>query len=66
MRRLTELQGCLQRGEISQTRLDKEAARIEQVADEIAEKAEVVANRVIENLGERLEAALRTYRVEKT
>ncbi len=59
-RRVRELSAALQRGEISQRRFDSEVRRIERTADDIVEKVEALGERVLANLGERLDAALRS------
>ena len=56
---MRELEACLQRGEITQRRFDSEVRRIERATDDIIEKTNVLGERVIANLGERLDAALR-------
>lgn len=59
--RIERLTEALQAKRITQRRYDLEVAAIEARADEIGEKAQAVADRVIENIGERLAAALRHY-----
>lgn len=60
VRRIRELKAALDRGEITASRFERERERIEKRTDDVAARAERVAERVIENLGERLDAALRT------
>ena len=60
VRRIRELKAALDRGEITQGRFQRECERIEKRTDDVAARAERVAERVIENLGERLDGALRT------
>ncbi len=59
-RRVRDLSVALQRGEISQRRFDSEVRRIERTTDDIVEKVEGLGERVLGNLGERLDGALRT------
>jgi len=59
-RRVRDLSADLQRGEITQRRFDAETRRIERTTDDIVEKVEALGERVLANLGERLDAALRT------
>jgi len=59
-RRINDLSAALQRGEISQRRFDAETRRIERTTDDIVDKLEALGERVFANLGERLDAALRT------
>lgn len=60
VKRVRELEAAMSRGEITKQRFEKEVARIESATDQIGDRAQAVAERVIVNLGERLEAALRT------
>jgi len=59
MRRVRELSAALERGEVSQRRFDSEVRRIERTTTDIVEKVEALGERVLANLGERLNAALR-------
>jgi hypothetical protein len=59
-RRVRDLSAALQRSEISQRRFDSETRRIERTTDDIVEKVEALGERVLANLGERLDAALRS------
>ena len=59
-RRVRELETALQRGDIRQSSFERECGRIEKRTTDVSDRAERVAERVIENIGERLDAALRT------
>jgi hypothetical protein len=50
------------RGEITRARLELATRRVAEATDEKVAKATAVAERVIANLGERLDAALREVR----
>lgn len=60
VQRIRDLKASLDRGEITARRYERECERIERRTDEVVERAEQVADRVIQNLGERLDAALRS------
>ena len=57
MRRVRDLEAALQHCDITQYRFERE--RIEKRTSDVSERAERVAERVIQNLGERLDEALR-------
>lgn len=59
VRRLRELRALLERGEITESRFQREQERVSGRTDAVADRAERVVERVIQNLGERLDAALR-------
>ncbi len=59
VRRIRELNRALERGEITPHRFQCEQVRIESRTEAVAERAQCVADRMIESLGERLDAALR-------
>jgi hypothetical protein len=61
--RMERLAEALKAKRITQRRYEIEVAAIEARADDIGTKAHAVAERVIENIGERLAAALRQYGV---
>jgi hypothetical protein len=65
-RRSRELSAALERGEITQRRFEAEVRRIERTTDDIIEKVEALGERVLANLGERLDAALRTVSQART
>jgi hypothetical protein len=58
VRRIGRLQQALDAGRVTTARFDKEVEAITRRADEIMERAETIARRVIENIGERLDACL--------
>lgn len=59
VRRIERLEQALTKRQITEARFHKEVDAVTRRADDIADKAEAVAQRVIENIGERLAAALR-------
>jgi hypothetical protein len=62
VRRTAELEAMAARGEITRARLELATRRVAEATDEKVAKATAVAERVIANLGERLDAALREVR----
>ena len=59
MLRLRDLEAALQRGDVTRNSFERESKRIEKHCSDQCDRAERVAQRLIENSGERLEAALR-------
>jgi hypothetical protein len=60
VRQIRDIEAALARNEITEERFHRVRERIQKRTDDVAERAERIAERVIENLGERLDAALRT------
>ncbi len=58
-RRVRDLEAELQRGDITQKRFERMCESIEKRTSDVSDRAQRVADWVIENIGERLEAALR-------
>jgi hypothetical protein len=59
VRRIRDAKEALARSEITEARFQRQLESIERRTDEVSDRAQAVALRVIENLGERLAAALR-------
>ncbi|MFZ5834777.1 MAG: hypothetical protein ACOY2B_05245 [Pseudomonadota bacterium] len=59
VRRIRELEAARAKGEVTERRFEAVLRQIEQCTDDICDKAEAVVARVIENIGQRLDAALR-------
>jgi len=65
VRRIRDLQAAQLRGEITAARFEREKERIEKRTNDVALRADSIVERVIENLGERLDGALRTLKASR-
>lgn len=65
VRRIRELEAARNKGDITERRFEIDVRRIEQCTDEVREKAEAVVSRVVDNIGQRLDSALRSSTRER-